>query len=232
MDIEENEISYKIREMEMQWVSCQKTEDMSPEKTIQYSVSSAILYPKQEQNLSENESQMIYQVIYKKLQDGEKLTIDEENFLVQNDSISYKKAKSMEHENEKLIQELRKCHTKQEVQRVEANHLNSINSWYKLVEDDIEISVEEKIDYILFKDAKLSAIQNVVEKYMETTEYKRLPEYEANSQLAEETVQMDDDVERLIRCTKAKAGYADVRRLFGGQESNDDGDVFSFDARG
>lgn len=236
MDMEDkNGILNKIWEMEAESVANQQREKTFDEKSIQYYVSSAIEHPENVQELSRNEPQIAYENIYRKLQNGQKISRDEENFLIENDAISYEKAKSIEHETESLMQEFQKCGAKQEVRGVKSSHLNRIRSWYKLIENDSTIPFVNKIEYTLFKDAKVSAIRNVFEKFIESAEYKNLPAETENSAVGDmslTSMEVELSEEREAKCIRAKMGYENFFKRLNEQEAFDNGKSSSFDKKG
>lgn len=67
-----------------------------------------------------------------KLKSGQKLTADEMDYLQKTDPQKYQKIKAMEAEQENYERELKKCKTKEEVQRVKMAHtatsLNAVNN--------------------------------------------------------------------------------------------------------
>lgn len=60
--------------------------------------------------------------IRSKLANGQKLTKEEMDYLEKNDPQTYQKVKSIEAEQKNYEKELKRCKTKEEVQRVRMNH--------------------------------------------------------------------------------------------------------------
>lgn len=241
--MEVNEDSIKMLELRMrQQLNSSSGKNIKPEN-IQYYVSSAMLQKEGvPQNIQVDGEKAIYQTVYEKLQDGQMLTVEEKGALQQKDPESYGKARSIEKENEDYWQELRKCRTKEAVQRVEEEHRRLARLGLSLTENNAVLSVERKVEYTLFKDAKISAIQNITRQFMESEEYEKLPtdaEYIEKSggmpprmeyMKIPKSVEIPESKESQI--ARAKSGYEKVRQSMDGGESSGRIRLYSLNVKG
>ncbi len=159
---------------------------------------------------------IIYQITYEKLQNGIGLSEEEREALLQNNPEAYRRAMSVEKENEDYRLKLKKCRTKEEVQRIEEEYRKQKLLGLSLIENNEEIPVENKLEHTLFKDAKVSAIKNITRQFIESEAYEKLPtdtEYiEKFGNLSfEETEGIHEGVE--VQYVRARKGYAKVRHL-------------------
>ncbi len=149
-----------------------QADDMTMQKKIEYYIASAMMPSSGKQERSNDE---ISQSVSEKLQNGDALSSADESLLQQNSIQAYEQAKSLEHENAKFLEKLRDCKTQEEVRRTEDSYLQSIIAAYRLAENNGEIPTDQKREHTLFKDAKISALQTVAQKFMESNAYQALP---------------------------------------------------------
>lgn len=231
--MEANEDSIKMLELRMRrQLNSTSDKNIKPEN-IQYYVSSAMLQKEgvPHNNIQTDSEKAIYQTVYEKLQGGQSLTVEEKGNLQQKDPESYGKARSIEKENEEYWQELRKCRTKEAVQRAEEEHRRLARLGLSLTENNTVLSVERKMEYTLFKDAKISAIQNITRQFMESEEYEKLP---TDAEYIEKSGGMPPKMEYMkipksveipeskeLQIARAKSGYEKVRQSMDGGESSE-----------
>ena len=113
--------------------------------------------------------------IRSKLANGKKLTIEEMEYLQKNDPQLYQKVKSIEAEQKNYENELKKCKTKDEVQRVRMAHtassLNAVNS----IKNNPAIPEEKKFELIMYEHHKNQAIEASTVEFVESGKYAKLP---------------------------------------------------------
>lgn len=222
----------------------QQSDDMTVQKKIEYYIASAMVPSGEKQELPNDK---IYQSVSEKLQNGDALSSTDESQLQENSMQAYERAKSLEHENEKFLKELRDCKTQDEVQRTEEAYLESIVSAYRLVENASELPIEQKREYTLTKDAKLSAIHSVAQNFMESDAYKKLPpcagpalSTESEAAPASDSPATEDaaveNAEALkeweARRKKAQSSYESLRQSIDEQEALEAQGKVPFDAKG
>ncbi|NBI62659.1 hypothetical protein D3Z38_06205 [Clostridiales bacterium] len=216
----------------------QQSDDVTVQKKIEYYIASATMPNDEKQELSDDS---IYQSVSEKLQNGDALSLADESQLQQNSIKAYERAKSLEHENEKFLEKLRSCKTQEEVRRTEDSYLESIISAYRLVENSGEIPIGQKLEHTLFKDAKISALQNVAQKFRESDAYTNLPvgaapasPIEAEAPAAEDAAAENAEAlkEWEARMKKAQNSYESLRQSIDEQEALESEGKVPFDAKG
>ncbi len=110
-----------------------------------------------------------------KLQSGKKLTAEEMDYLQKTDPQKYQKIKAMEAEQENYEKELKRCKTKEEVQRVRMAHtatsLNAVNS----ILNNPVIPEEKKFELIMQEHYKHMALETSTQEFVESGRYAALP---------------------------------------------------------
>lgn len=119
------------------------------------------------------DSQM--QTIQAKLSGGKKLTAEEKAYLKEKDPVAYQKALSSEQEQKRYEQELKRCRTKEEVQRVRLSHLSSSLSAVNSIKNNPHISEEKKLQLMSIEQGKQAAMERITQKFVKERQYQNLP---------------------------------------------------------
>ncbi len=110
-----------------------------------------------------------------KLQNGKKLTAEEMEYLQKKDPQKYQKIKAMQAEQENYERELKKCKTKEEVQKVRMAHtgasLNAVNA----IKNNPVIPEEKKFELIMEEHYKSKAFETSTNEFIESGKYAALP---------------------------------------------------------
>ena len=115
------------------------------------------------------------QAIYLKIQSGKKLTSAEKEYLRANDPEAYEKVKSIERERKSYEREIKRCKTKEEVQRVKMTRLGASLSAVNSIANNPVIPLAKKLEYTMLEHAKTSAIAEVTQKFVKSGAYAKLP---------------------------------------------------------
>ncbi len=110
-----------------------------------------------------------------KIMAGGTLTPDEEKYLEQNNPEALKKYKEIKAEKKNYEEKLRKCKTKDEVERVKLNTMGEYASSLKKVVNDPLIPKSEKLAKAQEMLAKTNNVQDVHIKFVGSLEYEELP---------------------------------------------------------
>lgn len=145
-----------------------------------------------------------------KIISGGVLTPEEEKYLEQNDPEKLKKYRQMRAEKKAYEEKLRKCKTKDEVQRLKTQTLGGYMSALKKIENNPNIPLSEKLAQAQQYLAKTRNIQDAEAKFMATAEYGELPTEaeEAKERAEESSREMDKELEAIMDV----AGQNDVEK--------------------
>lgn len=110
-----------------------------------------------------------------KIMAGGTLTPDEEKYLEQNNPEALKKYKEIKAEKKSYEEKLRKCKTKDEVERVKMNTMGEYATSLKKVVNDPLIPKSEKLAKAQEMLAKTNNVQDVHISFVNSPEYEELP---------------------------------------------------------
>ena len=110
-----------------------------------------------------------------KLANGKKLTAEEMEYLQKNDPQMYQKVKSIEAEQKNYENELKRCKTKEEVQRVRMNHTAASLSTVNSIKNNPAIPEEKKLELIWREHMKNMALEETTREFVESGQYAKLP---------------------------------------------------------
>lgn len=186
----------KNMEMQMKWQKKKSSSDFTADG------STGISDPVREQaeqirQANADGSSNLSAQITLKLNSGKKLTSEEMEYLRKNDPQTYQRVKSIEAEQENYEKELKKCRTKEEVQRVQMAHtaasLNAVNS----IKNNPVIPEEKKFELIMQEHRKNAALQESTRDFVDSGKYAKLPT-EAEKAKAEKDLKEAKEAEQHI----------------------------------
>lgn len=123
-----------------------------------------------------------------KLASGKKLTREEMEYLQKNDPQTYQKAKAIEEEQKSYEEELKKCKTKEDVQRVRMNRTAASLSVVNSVKSNPAIPESAKLGIIWQELQKNMALEETIGEFVKSGRYAQLPT-EAEKLEAEKAVE-------------------------------------------
>ena len=110
-----------------------------------------------------------------KLASGKKLSREEMEYLQKNDPQTYQKAKALEEEQKSYEEELKRCETKEDVQRVRMNRTAASLSVVKSVESNSAIPESAKLGIMWQELMKSKALEETLNTFIESGRYAQLP---------------------------------------------------------
>lgn len=144
---------------------------------------------------SDSSHQSIMSGIRAKLNAGKRLSSSELQYLKKNDPETYQHVKAMEAERKAFEQRLRRCKTKEEVQRLKASQMASSLDRVRDVNNNSNIPDGEKLKLTLQEHQKVSSFTDATTKFAESGEYRKLPT-EAEKRKAEKDLKEAKEAER------------------------------------
>lgn len=204
----------KTLKLQTQWQLKQKTKDYTNDKKSLEDRSSSLELP----GFGEDEnkkSSMDVQAIYLKIQNGKKLTAAEKEYLRANDPEAYEKVKSIERERKSYEREIKRCKTKEEVQRVKMTRLGTSLSAVNSIANNPVIPLEKKLEYTMLEHAKTSAISEATQKFIESGAYAKLP---TEAEYAEAVREMEEAKEPVLDEQKEETDVQEAQDTSGEAE--------------
>jgi hypothetical protein len=124
--------------------------------------------------------------IHNKLAAGENISQDELEYLREKDPHTYEKIKSEMQEADALKKRLENAKTKEEAQKILQDHTNKSLYVVKSVDNNPNISEEDKAVILAGELRKVKKAAEVFEKFRQTGVYEKLPTEEEKQQVEEE----------------------------------------------
>ena len=125
----------------------------------------------QENNPEDKEMQRITNKIYA----GGDLTEQEMQYLQKKNPVLYQKMRAMEAEAKQYEEDLKRCKTKDDAQRIKMNKINASVASIRSVESNPNISDADKLAFAQAEQAKMREIEKITVKFIESGAYAALP---------------------------------------------------------
>ena len=139
----------------------------------------------QENNPEDKELQRITNKIYA----GGDLTEKEMQYLQKKNPVLYQKMRAVEAEAKQYEEDLNRCKTKDEAQRIKMNKINASVASIRSVESNPNISDADKLAFAQAEQAKMREIEKITTKFIESGAYAALPtdaeKFQTEKELAE-----------------------------------------------
>lgn len=163
----------KNMEMQMKWQKKKNTSDFKADGSTKLDPVSRQAEEIRKAN-ADGSAKMASQIDLK-LNSGKKLTAEEMEYLQKHDPQKYQKVKQIEAEQKNYENELKKCKTKDEVQRVRMAHTASSLSAVNSIKNNPAIPENKKFELIMFEHRKNQAIEATTVEFVESGKYAKLP---------------------------------------------------------
>ncbi len=181
-------------EMQMKWQKKQDTSDFTADGSMKLDNDPIRRQAEQIRKSRADGSDSLSKQIDLKLNSGQKLTAEEMEYLRKNDPQTYQKVKSIETEQKNYENELKKCKTKEEVERVKMAHTATSLSAVNSIMNNPVIPEEKKFELVMQEHRKNQALQTTAQEFVESGEYAKLPT-EAERQKAEKDLKEAEEKE-------------------------------------
>ena len=176
----------KNMEMQMKWKRKKANSDFTADGSTKLSDSIARQAEEIRKSQADGSSKLSAQ-IRTKLATGKKLTQEEMDYLQKHDPQTYQKAKSIEEEQKSYEEELKRCRTKEDVQRVKMNHTAASLSTVNNVKNNPAIPEGAKLGIMWQELMKSRALEETLGEFVKSGRYAQLPT-EAEKAEAEKTL--------------------------------------------
>lgn len=132
---------------------------------------------KQQENAAKSQttdSKMANQIDLK-LRSGKKLTSEELEYLKNHDPQKYQKAREIEMERQAYEQDLKRCNTKEDVQRLKMSKVAASLSTVNSVKNNPNIPKGQKLGLIMQENQRINAINDATDEFVKEGGYAKLP---------------------------------------------------------
>ncbi len=174
-------------EMQMKWQKKKTSGDFKADGTT--TIADSVRQQAEEIRKSQQDgSAKMSSQIRLKLNSGQKLTAEEMEYLQKTDPQTYQHVKNLEAEQKNYEQELKRCKTKEEVQRIRMAHTATSLSTVNDIKNNPNIPEGKKLELIWREHQKNMALQETTQEFVESGKYAQLPT-EAEKQKAEKELE-------------------------------------------
>ena len=219
----------KNMEMQMKWKQKKANNDFTADGSTKLSDPTARQAEEIREAQADGSSKLSAQ-IRTKLAAGKKLTREEMDYLQKNDPQTYQKARAIEEEQKSYEEELKRCRTKEDVQRVKMNHTAASLSTVNNVKNNPAIPEGAKLGIMWQELMKTRALEETMGEFVKSGRYAQLPT-EAEKAEAEKALKeakeaelgIEDSVESTEKADNdEKEANTDRAADNGGKEANVD----------
>ncbi len=130
--------------------------------------------------------------ITNKILNGKKLTSEEREYLRSKNPQAYQDLLNSEQEQKAFERELRRCETKEDVQRLKTDRVNAALSVVKSVDNSPYISSEQALGIAMAELAKVQAYERITLKFIQSGEYDELPTEAERAQANEDARESEE----------------------------------------
>lgn len=139
----------------------------------------------------------------------------------------------LEQEINTYREKVRRCSSKEEVWQIKEDYEDALLLGISVVESNPVLSLQQKLEFTMLKDTKLSMMAKMIEEFAGSPEYEALPDRAEGAKEAKEShmemepLSPEEELKRmLMKRAKAMNSYAGSRKGTDGQEPT------PFDAKG
>ena len=145
--------------------------------------------------------------IYQKLGCGKELTAEELEYLKEHDMVSYQKYKELQAKRESYEKELKRCKTKEDVERLKTTRFAECFASANAIANNPNIPKAQKMSLLMHENVKMKAIEELTQKFKNSSMYGKLPTDAEKLQEEEERLDKlrgDRDTEKETSSTEEK----------------------------
>ena len=164
----------KMMVMQNKWEQKKSTGNINKKEQKELTPQERDLQRYREQ-LEETKKGNEYSALYSKIQSGQKLSPAEEDKLKAQDMKAYLDYKADQAEQEAYEERLKRCRTKDEVQRLQTAKMQGNLSKIKNIENDPYISDAEKLKMARIIQGDTTANAKIYQEFTQSEEYEKMP---------------------------------------------------------
>lgn len=159
--------------------------------------------------------------IHQKLEAGGKLTPEEREYLQAKDPQTYQELVQEERQQKAYEEALRRCKTKEEVQRLQTQQVNASLTVVRSIEHNPHISMAKKLEIAMGEKRKVDAVAESTQRFMASGEFAQLPTEAEEAQASQDREPVERPQESLEDPTGERVqekGQAEEAREHGKKE--------------
>lgn len=189
----------KTMGLEFKWAQKKSSNDFTSKEsanaTINTWLEEKIAKEKEQASQMEQDRDKTMDTIQAKLYSGQKLTANEERYLQEKDPQAYQKMKSNQMAQKHYEESLKRCKTKEDVERLKMTQMAQSFSAVNTIMNDPAIPKGKKLELVLQEHQKAKLIETSTQEFVESGRYHKLPT-EAEKRKAEKDLAEAEKAER------------------------------------
>lgn len=188
----------KSLEMQNKWSMKKASGDFTPKESHKnkYEIMNEAFKKSYYATKEDDKNDETLKAIQNKINQGSKLTLSEMRYLQSKDPVLYQKLRNLEHEKKSYEKELKRCKTKDDVERLKTSKVCESLSAINAVKNNPNIPQSVKLGIAAEECRRLSELNKVSAKFEKSESYHRLPT-EAELRKAEHDVKKAEENERI-----------------------------------
>lgn len=195
-----NSINSYVKGLDMQskWRQKKDNGDFSEDYTLNERQRKNEMFKKSYMEQKENDhSDKTLSAINSKIAAGSKLTPDEMKYLQVKNPTLYQKLKDLEKEKKQYEEDLKKCRTREDVDRLKMSKISSSLSAINSVKNNPNIPESKKLEIAAQEQRRLNELGEIEAKFIKSGEYAKLPTEEEKTKAEKEIREAEENLKEI-----------------------------------
>lgn len=195
-----NSVNSYVKGLNMQsrWRQKKDSGDFSEDYTLNERQRKNEMFKKSYMEQKENDnSDKTLSAINNKIAVGSKLTPDEMKYLQVKNPTLYQKLKNLEKEKKQYEEDLKKCKTKEDVDKLKMSKISSSLSAINSVKNNPNIPESKKLEVITQEQRRLNELGETEAKFIKSEEYAKLPAEEEKTKAEKEIREAEENLKEI-----------------------------------
>lgn len=195
-----NSINSYIKGLDMQsrWRQKKDNADFSEDYTLNERQRKNEMFKKSYMEQKKNDdSDKTLASINSKIAVGAKLTPDEMKYLQIKNPTLYQKLKDLEKEKKQYEEDLKKCKTKEDVDKLKMSKISSSLSAISSVKNNPNIPESKKLEIVTQEQRRLNELNKIEAKFIKSGEYAKLPTEAEKSKAEKEIREAEENLKNI-----------------------------------
>lgn len=190
----------KSIELKQKWQKKKEENNLAPQSQFEFWAEEQRKQAQGIPGTASKNKNMSMDAIQTKIANGKNLTYEEEEYLRQTSPVTLQHYKAAKAERDAYERDLKRCKTKDEVERLKTAHISSSLATINSVRNNPDIPKGDKYAILMVENQKMNAIAKITAKFVQSGEYADLPTEEEKRRAEQalkdaQTEQTADNVE-------------------------------------
>lgn len=200
-----NSVNSYVKGLDMKgrWRQKKEKADFSEDYTLNERQRKNEMFKKSYMEQRENDdSDKTLSAINNKIAVGSKLTPDEMKYLQVKNPTLYQKLKDIEKEKKQYEEDLKKCRTKEDVDRLKMSKISSSLSAINSVKNNPNIPESKKLEIAAQEQRRLNELGEIEAKFIKSGEYAKLPTEEEKAKAEKDMREAEENLREVSADSK------------------------------